>query len=83
MNCPYQSEMPYTYETYEKVYKRMLELMPGWFTMLDEVMDPHGPEPDIRRIATIITETGRDMDKVIHEEMEEDWFQYHGDYEEW
>lgn len=80
--CPYATQAPYTSALYDAVEKRMMELMPGWFTKLDEIMDPYGAEPDIINIATIVAKTNRPIDDVIHEEMYEDWFQYHDDYDE-
>lgn len=80
MGCCICDEVPY--ETYKKVESRMKEIMWGWFWMLEETMDPYGPEPAIMEIASIVDETGRPIDDVIHEEMYEDWFQYHDDYED-
>lgn len=82
MDCPFRAGLPYTDDTYDRVYNRMSELMPGWFTKLDEIMDPYGPSPYVMDIAAIVEKTGRPVDDVIHEEMYEEWFQYHEDYDE-
>lgn len=82
MRCEYRTEPTYTKETYDKVYERMLDLMPGWFIKLDDLMDEYGPFPYISEISTIVTQTGKPIDDVIHERMYEEWFEYHEDYDD-
>lgn len=73
----------YTKATYDTVKNRMIELMPGWFTMLEEIMDSDGPEPHIRSIAIQAQKTGKNIDDLIHEYFKDDWFDIHEDYDEY
>lgn len=78
--CPYRTGVDRRQPSYNAVRDAMLRLMPGWFTMLDDLMDPEGPEPyiaDVRRIA--VQSPGKPLDDVIHEYFHDSWFQYHTD----
>lgn len=80
--CPYRIKPAYTAEMCERVYDRMLELMPGWFEKMAELMDPYEPNQSVRLIASIaIKNPGKPLDDIIHEEMEESWFWCHEDYD--
>lgn len=81
--CPYRTGPDTRKPDYDTVREAMLRLMPGWFTKLDETMDPDGPEPyiaDVRRIAAQTPE--KPLDDIIHEYFQEDWFQWHADGDE-
>lgn len=38
--CPYRTGVDRRQPSYDTVRDAMLRLMPGWFTMLDDLMDP-------------------------------------------
>lgn len=81
--CPDRTGPDNRKPDYDTVREAMLRLMPGWFTKLDETMDPDGPEPyiaDVRRIAAQTPE--KPLDDIIHEYFQEDWFQWHADGDE-
>lgn len=64
----------------KQVEDAMYRLMPGWFTMLDDLMDPYGPDPHISHIQAVADKNPNEpLDDIIHEEFHETWFQYHAD----
>lgn len=64
---------------WDKVHDRMMELMPGWFTMMDELMDPQEPFLSIESITSYMcNHLNANLDDVIHDNFK-DWFENHPD----
>lgn len=84
--CPFcPPPLPPNYGAMRKsVEDAMWRLMPGWFEMLNETMDPNGPDPDVSAVTkAALDNPGKPLDDVIHEYFKDDWFSSHGDGEDW
>lgn len=68
---------------YDMVKEAMYRLMPGWFTKMDEIMDPDEPFHSIRVITEdAIRNPSKSIDDLVHEHFRDDWFAYHSDGDE-
>lgn len=82
-HCPYRPAASPCKPPSEAVESAMLRLMPGWFTMLDETMDPDGAGPHIDAIRNIAARNPeKALDDIIHAYFRDDWFRYHPDGDE-